>query len=326
MEAAKPQVPTRSHGNAGMRHAAPMSRPPSQRGLQAFRHTMMSGSVTAAAQVLGRTQPAVSRLLKELEADIGFALFERVKGRLVATPEGRLFFDELQRAFAGFERVAAVAGEIRQGRRGTLRIGTMPAAASSFLPRVVHRFTAAFPGTTVSVRVRHSAEVVRLVQTQDCDLGIVEGALSPPGLAAERRYLVRCAVLMPAGHRLARRRQLRLRDLAGEDVVALSPHGSSLGAQLEALLTREAVEWRTQVETNLSYFASALVLEGAGIGVADLLTAKAHMARGGVTRPLAEPMSLEIRLVRPAASPAPAALQGFIRLCDEAIGEGLGKA
>lgn len=287
---------------------------------------MLTGSVTGAAAVLGRTQPAISRLLKELEADAGFALFERVKGRLVPTPEGRLFFDELQRAFAGFERIASVAAEIRQGRRGTLRIGAMPAAAASFLPRVVQRFSAAFPRTAVALRVLPSIEVARLVQTQDCDLGVVEGALSPPGLAAERRYAIGCAVLMPAGHRLARRRRLGLRDLEGEDFVTLSPRGSSIGAQLEVLLARAGLEWRTRIETNLTHIASALVLEGAGIGVADLLTAEAHVARGGIARPLAEPVSLEIRLVRPAVSPPPATLQAFIQFCDEAIGTGIDEA
>ena len=296
-----------------------MPRPPSQRGLQAFRHTVLTGSVTGAAAVLGRTQPAVSRLLKELEADIGFALFERAKGRMAPTPEGRLFFEELQRAFAGFERIASVAAEIRQGRRGTLRIAAMPAAAAHFLPRVVSRFTGANPGTAVALQVLPSTDVARLVQTQDCDLGVVEGALSPPALATERRYAIPCAVVMPAGHPLAERRRLGLRDLAGEDFVALSPHGSSIGLQLEALLAREGVECRTRAETHLTHIVSALVLEGVGIGVVDLLATEAHAARGGVARPLAAEVALEIRLVRPAASPPPAMLQALIRFCDEAI-------
>ena len=285
-----------------------MPRPPSQRGLQAFRHTALTGSVTGAAAVLGRTQPAISRLLKELEADIGFALFERAKGRMAPTPEGRLFFEELQRAFAGFERIASVAAEIRQGRRGTLRVAAMPAAAS-FLPRVVRRFTGANPGTAVALRVLPSTDVARLVQTQDCDLGVVEGTLSPPALTTERRYAIPCAVVMPAGHPLADRPRLGLRDLAREDFVALSPHGSSIGAQLEALLAREGVECRTRAETHLTHIVSALVLEGVGIGVVDLLATEAHAARGGVARPLAAEVTLEIRLVHPAASPPSAILQ-----------------
>jgi DNA-binding transcriptional LysR family regulator len=297
-----------------------MPRPPSQRGLQAFRHSVLTGSVTGAAAVLGRTQPAISRLLKELEADIGFALFERVRGRMAPTPEGRLFLEELQRAFAGFERIVSVAAEIRQGRRGTLRVATMPAAAAAcFLPRVVRRFTEANPGTAIALQVLPSADVARLVQTQDCDLGVVEGTLSPPALTIERRYAIPCAVVMPAGHPLARRRRLELRDLAGQDFVALSPYGSSIGAQLEALLAREGVECRTRAETHLTHIVSALVLEGVGIGVVDLLATEAHAARGGVARPLATEMALEIHLVRPATSPPPAMLQALMRLCDEAI-------
>jgi hypothetical protein len=57
-----------------------------------------------------------------------------------------------------------------------------------------------------------------------------------------------------------------------------------------------------------------------------MLTAEGHAARGGVVRPLAEAVALEIRLVRPAASPPPAMLQAFIGLCDEAVGAGIGKA
>ena len=296
-----------------------MPRPPSQRGLQAFRHIMLTGSVTRAAAVLGRTQPALSRLLRELEADLGFGLFERVKGRLAPTPEGRLFFEELQRAFAGFERIAAVAAEIRQGRRGTLRVAAMPAAATHLLPRAVRGFADANPGTAVALQVLPSADVVRLVQTGGCDLGVVEGALSPPALTTERRYAIPCAVVMPAGHRLGGRPSLALRDLAGEDLVALSPTGSSIGAQLDTLLAREGVECRTRAETHLTHIVSALVLEGVGLGVVDLLAARAHVARGGSARPLAATIAIEIRLVRPDGAPPPAVLAGFIGACDEAV-------
>jgi DNA-binding transcriptional LysR family regulator len=79
------------------------------------------------------------------------------------------------------------------------------------------------------------------------------------------------------------------------------------------------VECRTRAETHLTHIVSALALEGVGIGVVDLLATEAHAARGGVARPLAAEVTLEIRLVLPAASPPPAMLQALIRLCDEAI-------
>ena len=66
------------------------------RQLQTFREIMRSGSVTGASRVLGRTQPSVSAMLASLEAELGFELFERHKGRLIPKPEAHFFFEETQ--------------------------------------------------------------------------------------------------------------------------------------------------------------------------------------------------------------------------------------
>lgn len=295
-----------------------MPRQPGTRALQAFRHTMLGGSVTRAAAALGRTQPAVSRLLKELEDDVGFALFERVRGRLVATPEGRLFFEEVQRSFRGFERLGDVAAEIRQGRRGTLRVAAMPAAAASFLPVALRRFAAANPDVTLDLTVQSSAEVVRQMQLQEGDLGIIEGSVPAPGLAVLRRHALPCALIAPRGHRLPRR-AATLRDLDEQDFVALSAGPSSVGAQLAGLLLREGIEPRVKVQTQLAATVSALVLQGLGIGVVDAQTALRHRALGGTVQPLDAPVAMQLRIVGVAGLPPSAPLRGLIALCDEAL-------
>jgi len=295
-----------------------MPRQPGTRALLAFRQTMLAGSVTRAAAALGRTQPAVSRLLKELEEDIGFALFERVRGRLVATPEGRLFFEEVQRSFRGLDRLGNVAAEIRQGRRGTLRIAAMPAAAASFLPGVLSRFAAATPDVAVDLLVQPSVEVVRLVQLQESDLGIIEGSVPAPGLAVLRRHALGCALIAPRGHRLARR-AATLRDLDGQDFVALSAGPSSVGAQLAGLMLREGIEPRVKVQTQLAATVSALVLQGLGLGVVDEQTARLHRALGGAVRPLDAPVAMQLRIVGAAGMPPSEILRDLIARCDEAF-------
>ena len=295
-----------------------MPRPPGTRALAAFRQTMLTGSVTDAAALLGRTQPAISRLLKELEADLGFALFERVKGRLVPTPEGRLFFEEVQRSFRGFERLSDVATEIRQGRRGTLRLAVMPAAAASFLPGALARFAAAAPGIALELSVQPSVEVVRLVQLQECDLGIVEGSAPVPGLSVLRRHALRGVLIAPRGRRLPRR-PARLADLHGQPFVALSPGPSSLGAQLAVLMQRDGVEPRIIVQTQLAATVSALVHQGLGLGVVDEQTALVHQAQGGVVRLLDAPVAMQVRFVRDAELPPAAPLRALVALCDESL-------
>jgi DNA-binding transcriptional LysR family regulator len=298
-----------------------VARPPTPLGLQAFRQTILSGSVTGAAAALGRTQPAISRLLKDLEADVGFALFDRVKGRLVATTEGRLFFEELQRSFLGFERISSVAAEIRQGRRGTLRVAALPSAAASFLPGALADFRRACPDTAVEFLIHSSVRVAQMVQAQECDLGIIEGFFAPPALSVLSRHTLRGAVLVPPGSALAGKRKVALRDLHAQPVVALSPARSSLGAQLNALMVREGIEPRITIHTNLTSAVSALVLQGMGIGVADEQTALMHIRHGGTARPLHAPIAMQLRFVRAVGLPPAGALRSFIAHCDAALVE-----
>ena len=75
------------------------------RQLEAFHAVMISGSASRAAELLQVTQPAVSRAVAELEAAVGFGLFDRVRGRLVPTPEGQTFFAAVSRSFVGLDRL-----------------------------------------------------------------------------------------------------------------------------------------------------------------------------------------------------------------------------
>ena len=99
------------------------------RQLEAFRATMHAGTVVAAAGLLNVTQPAVSRLIAELEMRIGFALFERRGRRLVPTAEAQQLYREIERLHLGVERIAQVATDIRMQRAGALRLAVLPALA-----------------------------------------------------------------------------------------------------------------------------------------------------------------------------------------------------
>ena len=111
------------------------------RQLEAFRAVMLSGSVTQAAAALHISQPAVSKLLADLEYHLGFPLFVRSKGvALTVTPEADVFFHEVERSFAGIAVLKRAAADIRNASTGTLRIAALPALAVSFLPSVITTF------------------------------------------------------------------------------------------------------------------------------------------------------------------------------------------
>ncbi|WP_198383877.1 LysR substrate-binding domain-containing protein [Roseomonas sp. KE2513] len=294
--------------DAAMPHAM------SQRALQAFQLTVLTGSVSAAAEAMGRSQPAATRLLKELEENLGFHLFDRVRGRLQPTPEGLLLFQEVERSLIGLDRIAAVAAQIRKGRRGTLTLGVLPAATGILTP-VMKRFTEERPGTAISLHAVPSEQVVQMVLKQECHLGLVSDATPLAGLRVERRYALGCLCIMPPGHALGGKTIVTPQDLDGERLVALSP-ATRIGRQLEAVLEQNGIAPLIQVETHLSHVVSDLVLAGTGIGLVDAVTAAAHVARGGLSRPFSPAVGFGLVAVRAAETERPGAVAAFLALCD----------
>src|SRR6195952_1288590 len=84
----------------------PQGNPMNQRQIEAFRLVMLRGSMTAAAEELGTSQPSISRLISELEASTGLALLPRNGGRIRATDAGSAFYREVDRSFVGIEKLA----------------------------------------------------------------------------------------------------------------------------------------------------------------------------------------------------------------------------
>ena len=87
---------------------------------------MLHGTMTRTAELIGVSQPAVSNMIVALEHKVGFQLFIRKAGRLVPTPEGKLFYVQASRALEGFENAIRLAEEISQGKRGHLAIAAYP--------------------------------------------------------------------------------------------------------------------------------------------------------------------------------------------------------
>ncbi|WP_123501620.1 LysR family transcriptional regulator, partial [Pseudomonas frederiksbergensis] len=143
------------------------------RQLEAFRAVILGQTVTRAAEMLHISQPAATRLIASLEEDIGFSLFDRVKGRLQPTAEAMTLYQEVRRSLLGVERIARTAQDIRTLKRGSLHIACAPAMGLSFVPRAIAAFMAEHDQVQISLVVHSSREVVDLVVGQRCDLGLI---------------------------------------------------------------------------------------------------------------------------------------------------------
>lgn len=268
------------------------------RHLEAFRAVMLAGSVVGAARLLNLTQPGVSRTIALLELRLGYALFERRGRRLVPTPEAESLYREVEQVYAGIDRIAQVAQDIRFQRAGALRVATLPALAQGLVPSAISRFLAARPGVKVFVQSLPSRQIAELVSVRQFDVGVVELPLTHPAIETDPLPPVPTVAVLPAGHRLAGRAVVSLRDLSAERMVLLSQH-SYVRYQIDDALSSVGAAPEVVCETPSSSIACAMVLAGAGITLVSKWTAEPFAGPEIVVRPVKENLASRFALIFP---------------------------
>ncbi|MBL8700664.1 MAG: LysR family transcriptional regulator [Alphaproteobacteria bacterium] len=273
-----------------------------QRQIEAFRAVMMTGGVTAAAKLLHVTQPAVSRLIRDLQARLGLALFERRGTRLVPTAEALALFREVERSFVGLERLSRAAADIRTRRAGTLRVAAMPALANRFLPRFAGTFLLERPKLDFALFALPSPQVIDWVASGQCDAGFVADPIEVPGVAIETLVRAQAVAVLPAAHRLTRKPRLTLGDFRDLPFVSLGA-ASLIRYRIDAAFMDAGIKRELRIETPMSETACALVATGVGVSIVDPMTASDYESRGAAVRPLAHRILFDIALVRSTLRP-----------------------
>jgi DNA-binding transcriptional LysR family regulator len=290
------------------------------RQLEAFRAVMQMGSITAGADHLRLTQPAVTRLIRDLERNLGYALFDRDRGRIRPTAEAVALYREVEKCFVGLDRIAKVASDIRQGQSGRLRIAAIPVLAVGVIPEILARFLADRPQLRVDLIDGSSPEIAEWIADGAYDLGFTTTAASHPAVQAHLLPSVRAVAVMAPDHPLAAQAVIRPSDLTGQALIA-PVRATRLRMNLDECLARAGVEPNLCVETSLSAVACATAAAGAGMAIVEAFTADMLRGLGPVVRPFREPITVEYtmltsshrRLSRVAADFYKFAIQSFGR-------------
>ncbi|WP_136066311.1 LysR substrate-binding domain-containing protein [Modicisalibacter radicis] len=285
------------------------------RQVQAFKHVMESGTVTGAAQRMFTAQPGVTRLLKQLEHDVGFVLFERVRGRLIPTPEARLFYREVARVWSGMEHLRDTARRIREREVGGLRISAMPLLGATFIPDVLADFAVEHGDAQLELSTYRSAQVIDEVVTQRCDLGFAIVAEGDDRVHSET-FRLESLCVVPQGDPLAARDVIEWQDFHERTLICFEAH-DPLRLTLDRHFARADVQPRQRFVVSLALQAARLVRRGVGIAVLDPISAQAFGNEGLVFRPLAYPLGEDFALLTPRDQPRSRLTQDFIALFRE---------
>jgi DNA-binding transcriptional LysR family regulator len=254
------------------------------RQLETFKAVMTSGTASRAAELLQITQPAVSRSIAELEGAVGFALFDRVRGRLVPTPEGQLFFRDVAVSFEGLDRLRSAAARIRDFGSGSIRIASLAALGSTLVPRAIQTFRNRHPQIAITLQILSSAAVRELVVTQQFDIGLAADEVDLSGVEHTVFGSFRAVCAVPARHPLAALRVIKPENLHEIPFLALAPEDRAR-ARLEHVLAETGSRPQIVVETPNSGTICALALQGVGVGLVNPAAADGYAERGLALRP-----------------------------------------
>lgn len=272
------------------------------RQIEAFRAVMELGSVTAAADRLHVTQPAISKLIMELELSTGLQLFQRKRQRFVPTQEARLLLGEVERVFFGMDRLSRFASELREERRGVIRIGSMPSVAVRILPQAIGSFSRSRPNVYIAAHVRTSPTVADWAIAQQIDLGISLLKVDHPSVDIEPLAQANAVCILPAGHPLAALRTVTPKDLQDVPCIGLGREDHA-----EQMISRvfETSGYRRNLvmEANLTSLACNMVAEGAGVAIVDPYTAAEFISDELLARPFFPEVRFQPWLLLPAHRP-----------------------
>jgi DNA-binding transcriptional LysR family regulator len=187
--------------------------------LTVFRAVARHLSFSRAADELNMSQPAVSKHLRLLEAELGVRLFQRLGHRVELTDAGRILADYAQRVSVLTEEARRVLGEIEGLQRGYLRIGASSTPGLYLLPEVLARFQKKYRDIEITLVVTNSADVTRRVLAGEFDLGFSGAPPDVPGVQAQPFAADEIVLIVSAGHALARRRSFTPDVLTGETLI-----------------------------------------------------------------------------------------------------------
>jgi len=290
------------------------------RQIRAFVTVAQHRSFTRAAAALHLSQPALTVQIRKLEDALQTRLLDRNSRSVALTRMGHELLPLLQRSLQDIEAVVSHAHEKSAGRRGTVRVASLPSFAASLLPDVIAAARQRQPGLNFVVRDAVASRVMALVETEEVDIGITGGDLAGDGLEVLHRAADRLCLVFPAGHPIARRRRITMDDVVALPLV-LTDAATSIRALVDAAFAARGR--RPEIACESTYMMTAVAMVRAGLGVTILpgSAREVHAEAGVRSRPIDDDAFVRpIALVKKRGRTLSVACLGFVGLCRLALG------
>lgn len=253
---------------------------------------MEAGTVTAAAEQLGISQPGLSNLIAQLERATKLKLFERSRGRLTPTPEANVLFQEIDTVVRGLDHVNQAVLDLQNQQAGQLQVATNHSVGFGFMPSQFREFEETRPNLTISFQCQFSTRVQEWIMAGLFEIGICELPLRHDGLEARHFYFESMCAL-PLNSPLAEYDVLTPEIMDDYPFIVIgSEH--MVNRRVREAFQNSGSRWRIKCHTDLFRNALNMVKQGFGATLVDPFTLSGDDGQGYVLRRFEPTIHLDI--------------------------------
>jgi len=284
--------------------------------LEAFSAVMTIGSVTGAGRSLGRSQPAVSKALQDLESELGYALFDRNGPRVTPTDKAFLLYEEVERSLVGLRTIRERALEIGRDEQQPIHLVATPALASTIAPMALKLVESQGLPEHIHLRSASAEQVVHSVLHRTVNLGLTSLPVAHRGLDLHWIGEAPCVAVVRADSELAGCDVVSADMLRRQRLITMS-NRYRLRQRIDSALGNGAA-LDVAIETNTSFNAIMAAHAGLGVALVEPMTALGMPISGLAVKPLAVNIPFYFGVVTPYGKPIDGATQALIAALETA--------
>ncbi|MEX0303580.1 MAG: LysR substrate-binding domain-containing protein [Leisingera sp.] len=267
------------------------------RQLEAFQAVARTGSVTRAAETLGISQPAASRLLSDFSKSVAVELFTRKNGLLIPTSEARYLLSEVGRVFDSLNHLEELNRDLTERTAGHLRIACLPGFATALLPKLLAGFLEHRPGVRLTLEPDRPERILEWIIGEQYDCGITDGFASHP--AVENIDIsIRTVCVLPQDDPLAEQDVITPRDLQDRKIIH-TRRDSPFYRRLHKAFSESGVELNSWIEVRQFSTACIIISQGQGASVVSALDAEQFRGQNIAIVPFEPAIHHRLSILRP---------------------------
>ncbi|PCI60211.1 MAG: LysR family transcriptional regulator [Gammaproteobacteria bacterium] len=264
------------------------------RHIEIFHAVYTTGSITNAAKILHVSQPSVSKVLAHAEMSLGFALFQRMKGRLIPTCEADLLFDEVDNIYQQLRSIRNTAENIKKHDYGRINLALSPALGFDVIPKALSNFKQQHQGISVNLLTMHNHEVLQSLHEHKCDLAVM---FSPAPMSGVETIIFgdgEFVIMYPKYLFPQQPKKLSLKSLLDHELIGIGNSGP-LDDLVWNRFMEEGVSLKSSIQVETFFIAARMTAQNIGICIVDEFTARCNLSNSVAIASFDPPLTFPVK-------------------------------